>query len=39
MLDMKTQNYFVEKKGCTPLPAEIMFSCSANNSGEEVCKN
>ena len=38
-LDMKTQNHFVEKKGCTPLLAKNMFSCSANTSGEEVCKN
>ena len=37
-LDMKTQNHFVEKKGCTPLLAKNMFSCSANTSGEEVCK-
>ena len=28
-LDMKTQNHFVEKKGCTPLLAKNMFSCSA----------
>ena len=33
---MKTQNHFVEKKGCTPLLAKNMFSCSANTSGEEV---
>ena len=32
--DAKTQNHFVEERGCIPPPGEI--SCGADNSGAEV---
>ena len=32
--DTKTQNHFVEERGCISPPAEI--SCGADNSGAEI---